>query len=148
MSGLTKAASAAASARKPDFTVGATGVGLVFLAGLIGLVGFVFLVIAGYRLMLGTYTPVEAAALTGGVVTLIAIVLAYYGIRVFKTGHKSIAVLNPAHTQDDSVKDKIHKIMEEFSVPEFENLVKSNPKSSILLAAVAGILAADAIRPN
>ncbi len=143
LGGLTKAA----TARKPDITVGATGVGILFLAGLVGLVGFVFVVIAGYRLMLASFTPVEAAGITGGVVLLLAAFLGFYGYRIIKTGRKSVvAAMQPE--QDEGLKERIQKLLEDFSMPELEELVKSHPKSSVLVAVIAGLLAADAIRSN
>jgi len=137
MSGLARA-----TVRKQDLGINATGVGLVFLAGLVGLVGFVFLVIAAYRVLLRAYEPVAAAGLTGGSVVLLAIILAFGGVRLIKLHRRPIAQIQ------ETTDEKLHRLLNDFPVTEFENLVKENPKTSVVVAGIAGLLAADALRPH
>ncbi len=114
-----------------------TGWGLYALAGGVGCIGFVFLSIAGYGLLLESFPMPVAAAMTGSVIMLISIAIGlsgYYGMKKKKIIRKPVF--------DGGVGETIESTFKSF-LEGFEEPVKDNPKMALLMAALAGFAAGD-----
>ena len=118
---------------------GTAGIGFFILAGGIGLVGFIFLCIASYGLLLEYFTMPVAAAITGGAIWAIAACVALAGWMKFRK-----ISLAPKPKMDsgmfDSIEDMLKPVLEPLEEP-----IRDNPKTAVLLAALAGFAAGDRV---
>ncbi len=115
-----------------------TSVGVAYYAaaGGVSLIAFVFLAIAGYGLLLESYTMPVAAGITGLVILAIAGAIAL-------TGYLSLnkkAIKKPS--MDGGFLDSLESTAKSL-LSGFEEPVKDNPKMALLLAALAGFAAGD-----
>jgi len=115
------------------------GFGYYALAGGVACVGFVFLSIAAYSLLLETFTAAAAAGITGAGVMFISLSIAAFGHYRLKA--KKI-VKKPV--MDGGFIDSIESTIKS-ALDGFEEPIKDNPKMALLLAALAGFAAGDQI---
>lgn len=117
-----------------------TSVGVAYyaVAGVIALIAGVFFAIAGYGLLLESFTMPVAAAITG---TAILVIAGGVGLAGYLRLNKK-PVRKPG--LDGNFLDSIESTAKSL-LSGFEEPVKDNPKMALLLAALAGFAAADQI---
>ena len=118
-----------------------TSVGVAYYAtaGAIALLGFVFLAIAAYGLLLESFSVPVAASILGLTILLIAGAVALTGY-INLNKHKKIRKPNLDGNFLDSLENTAKSLLSGFEGP-----VKDNPTLAVLLAAIAGFAAADQI---
>jgi len=106
-------------------------------AGGVASLALVFFAIAGYGLLLETYTMPVAAAMTGSVVMLLSLLI---GLTGYYSLQKKKIIKKPAMDGGflDNIEDTIKSLLGGFEEP-----VKDNPKMALLMAALAGFAAGD-----
>lgn len=118
-----------------------TSVGVAYYAsaGVIALLGIVFLSIAAYGLLLESFTMPMAASITGLTIIAIAAAVALTG---YVHLHKRKVVRKAGFDGNfiDSIENTAKSLLAGFEGP-----VKDNPTMAVLLAALAGFAAADQI---
>lgn len=117
-----------------------TSVGVAYYAtaGAIALIACVFFAIAGYGLLLESFTMPVAAAITGAFILVIAGAVGLTGY--LSLNKKPIRKPNLDGSFIDSIESTAKSLLAGFEEP-----VKDNPKMALLLAALAGFAAADQI---
>lgn len=107
------------------------------LAGIVSVIGFVFLAMASYTALLAMVTAPIAAAIVGAVCFALSGVIALWGHHVVKSKG---AIRKPAMDGSfiDSIESGIKSVIEGFEDP-----VRDNPKMALLMAALAGFAAGD-----
>lgn len=108
-------------------------------AGGAALLAFVFFSIAGYALLLESFTMPVAAAITGLAILGLAGAIAFTGY--IKVQNKRVVKKAPL---DGNFLDSIEHTAKSL-LAGFEGPVKDNPTMAVLLAALAGFAAADQI---
>jgi len=115
---------------------GSTWLGYMVLAGGVGLIGVVFFSMAGYSLLMESFTAPIAASIVGVVMLCISTLIAVTGYLTYKgKTHK------PAPKAEgflDSVENSLQSLMGGLEEP-----IKDNPKMAMLVAALAGFAAGD-----
>lgn len=112
------------------------GWGIYALAGGVGCIALVFFAIAGYGYLLLDYPMHIAAAMTGSAVLLLSIAIGLFG---YYTVKKKKIIKKPAN---DGIVDTVEGAFKAF-MEGFEEPVKDNPKTALLMAALAGFAAGD-----
>lgn len=117
-----------------------TSVGIAYYgtAGVIALIGCVFLTMSVYGVLLDSFTMPAAAAITGAGILLIAGIVALTGY--ISLNKKAVRKPNLDGSFLDSIENTAKSLLAGFEEP-----VKDNPKMALLLAALAGFAAADQI---
>ncbi len=126
------AGTAVRTAKKTSASFGYYG-----LAGAVGGLGLVYFSIAGYSFLQERFTVPEAAAITGAVIMLAAVIIAFCGY--LRLENKK-AIRKPGYDGNfiDTVEDTLKSFMSGLEEP-----VKDNPKMALLMAALAGFAAGD-----
>ena len=113
------------------------GLGLIALSGLFFSAALVFLIIAGYGWLLTQFTQPEAALITAAFVMATSLLTALTAVLVLKKTPER------AHNAQS---DEIHEmvtVLGELVGEEFESSIRENPKTAMILAGAAGLVAAD-----
>ncbi len=114
------------------------GVAYYAMAGAIGCLALVFFAIAGYGLLLESFTMPVAAAITGAVIAMLSIAVGTTG---YVRMQKKKIVKKPSFQEGgilDNIEGTVKSLLEGFEEP-----VKDNPKLALLVAALAGFAAGD-----
>jgi len=109
------------------------------VGGGIAFIAFVFFTLAGYGLLLQSYSMPVAAAITGLSVLVIAIAVSGFGYYKIN-GHKPLRKSMSDGSLIDSIENTAKSLLEGIEEP-----VRDNPKMAMILAALAGFAAADQI---
>lgn len=118
------------------------GYGLYVVSGLLGFVALGFLIAAFYAWALAVYAPDIAALMTAGVVSGLALAAA---ITAYVVNHKRQI---QRQIRQESMKDDILTHVKAVIATvddEFGDQIRENPTMAVLLASVAGFIAADKI---
>lgn len=115
------------------------GIALFGLAGSVGFLGLVFLAIAWNNYLLSAYSAPVAAAVTGGSVLLLALVISGCGYWILRR-RKSAGNLIPA--KEKEVEDMIDLVLDSM-LSELEEPIRQNPKTAMAIAGLAGLVAGD-----
>jgi len=116
---------------------GSTWLGYIVLAGGIALIGIVYFSIAGYGLLMQSFTAPAAASMVGGILFALSAIVAligYYTVKR-KAAHK---VMPKPEGFMDSVENTLQGLMGGLEEP-----IRDNPKLAMLMAALAGFAAGD-----
>lgn len=113
------------------------GLGLIALSGLFFCAALVFLIIAGYGWLLTQFTQPEAALITAGFIMATSILTALSAILVLRK-----APQQAINTQSDEIHEMVTMIGELLG-EELETSIRENPKTAMILAGAAGLIAAD-----
>lgn len=128
--GIMHSATRQASAR-------GAGMGLYAIAGGIGIIGVVFLAIAVYGLLLAELPMPLAAALTGLGIMILAIAIAGFGRHIStRTAREN------RHQESQKIEQLMTQLCDEV-LTECEEPIRKNPKTALVLAGLAGLLAGD-----
>lgn len=111
------------------------GLGLFILAGFLFCVGLCFMMFGLYALLAQSYEAPIAAAVTGGVCMMIALVIVLGVILMFQ-----IQRTKAARYQKEAMAN-IHQLFETVD-EELKEKIEENPKAALALASVAGFVAA------
>lgn len=117
---------------------GKTGAGMSFLtlSGLLLLVAVGFFVYAAHLWFAKTYEPEVAFAMTGGVIVFFALLsaLGAYGVHAYKKQKAEIIKKEILHKMEDFF---------EAANDELGEPIQDNPKTSMLIASLAGFAAGE-----
>lgn len=109
--------------------------GLYALAGGISIIGIVFLAISVYGLLLESIAMPAAAAITGvGILTLAGVFVCFGKFAVKKISRKRHA------EKFQNVEVLLTQLFEEI-IGDFEDPIRENPKTAMILAGLAGVMA-------
>lgn len=112
------------------------GLGLMVLSGLFFCAALVFLVVAGYGWLLTQFTQPEAALITAAFILAASVLTALCAVLVLKkTPHHAPA-------QSDEILEMVTALGEMVG-DDLETSIRDNPKTAMLLAGAAGLIAAD-----
>ena len=111
------------------------GIAIYLLAGCIGFLGIVFLSIASNLYLQQDYTAPAAAAMTGSAIMVLAIAIGLFG---HFRNNKSVKRSTVDHGLISSMETTLKSFMDGIEDP-----VKDNPKTALLMAALAGFAAGD-----
>lgn len=120
-------------ARKNKF-----GLSLMVLSGLFLFSACVFLMIAGYGWLMTLYSPYIAALLVAFCIFAFALIASAASYAVLRHKPKQVA----ANAQADQIME-IASLAGEVLEGELADVIRENPKTIMLLASVAGFVAAD-----
>lgn len=118
---------------------GSAWVGYVLIAGGIAMIAIVFLAIAGYGLLLQSFAQPAAAALTGLGLALVALGMGGVGYLCF-TGKIGRPAPKKPEGLIENIEEKLQEVLSNLDEP-----IRDNPKTAMLLAAMAGFAAGDKI---
>lgn len=118
-------------------------VGYYAAAGIVAGLALVFFSIAGYGLLLESYTMPVAAGLTGAVILSMAIIIAMVGN--YRINRKQIK--KPHIATSGSFVDNVENTIKSL-IGGVEGPVKDNPTMALLMAALAGFAAGDQLGGN
>jgi threonine/homoserine/homoserine lactone efflux protein len=122
---------------------GSAWLGYAVLAGAIGLIGVVFLSLAGYSYLMETYSATLSALITGGILIGLSMIVVFTGYTIMTKGKAVKAAVKPNNGLMDTVENTIQSFMDGLEEP-----VRDNPKMAMLLAALAGFAAGDKLGDN
>jgi hypothetical protein len=111
--------------------------GFVAMSMVGGIIALIFLTAALYMTVSALYTPAIGALATGIVMTVFSLICVYMANR--KSG--GLRSQQSSFTGDNDLKETIEDI-----VSEIEQPVREHPGMAILLASIAGFIAADRLR--
>lgn len=115
------------------------GLGLIALAGFMFLMSMGFFTWAAYIWMANNLDPLTAAIITGGITFLVASLCTLGAYALLKYKRYRIKKLK------NEVSETINQVLAEFTGDEITQPIKDNPKSSALIASVAGLIVGDQI---
>ncbi len=109
------------------------GLGLVALSGFVFLMALIFLVLSGYGWLLTHYEQPVAALIVSAYSLSISLVFCLGGVLIVK--RKSIRQRQQITKLMSEISDAVN---EQFSEP-----IKDNPKTAVVMASVAGLIAGE-----
>ena len=115
---------------------GSTWAGVIVLAGGIAFVGLFFLSYASYGFLLDYFTVAGAAGIVGGALMLLSALTAGIGYMAYKGKFEKAA------SKNDGLLDTIESTLQS-ALSGFDEPIKDNPKTALLMAALAGFAAGD-----
>ena len=120
-------------ARKNKF-----GLSLIALSGLFLVIGIIFAILAGYGWLLTEFTQPLAALIVAGSVVVLGLFFALLGYLKLKQ-RPSVPAMDVPSDQITEIATLLGEVVEE----ELAEPIKQHPKTALLLASVAGFVAAD-----
>lgn len=113
-------------------------VGYYAAAGCVGGLALVYFSMAGYGLLLESFAMPVAAAVTGGVVSVLAVIIGFTGyLRINRKPARK-----PVIATDGSFLDNVENTVKSL-IGGIEEPIRDNPTLALLVAALAGFAAGD-----
>lgn len=111
--------------------------GLLALSVIGGVIALIFLTSSLYMAVSDIYTPAIGALATGGTMALFSVGCLYFANRTEKKLKKQVW----PSVNDNQLLETVQN-----AIAEIEQPIKDNPGTAVLLASIAGFLAADRLR--
>ncbi|MGZ9097056.1 MAG: phage holin family protein [Micavibrio sp.] len=113
-----------------------TGLGIMAFSAVLGVLGFGFLLYAGFLQLQDYYASDIAALIVGGTALVVALLLAWIGKKVFRKQ----SFMSQGMTQQGDLAKTVTQLLDSLG-EELEEPIRDNPKTALMVASLAGFLA-------